>query len=254
MLNVIIPEGTIAFNETGTPLTEVEFTAVETSPLPEQASIVGLAYDLRPGRASFSQPVTIIWNYNPADLPPELDETDLVVACYDDEASKWEELLSITDSKTDTITAFVDHFGIIAILAHNPPPPTPAPATFTISSLSVALLEASPGEEEGSYPLTLKINEVIEETREITLAGSTSETVTFITAQDEVGTHSINANGLLSSFIVRETESATATATPTKQGWWLNGDILAAMGVAITVPLVIKRRQRKRNTSSIESQ
>jgi hypothetical protein len=263
-LSITIPEETTALEEGGEPLTSVEFAVVEPPLLPEQASLIGLAYDLSPEGATFSPPVTINWNYDPADIPAGLAEADLVIVRYDEETGNWEELLTEANWEADAISASLDHFSTVALLGYkSSPPPTQAlsPANFTINSLNISPAEANAGEvvsisalltntgdEEGSHSITLAINGTIEETREVTLAGGASETVIFTTVPDEAGTYIINVGSLSESVTVRETESAIGAETETpaaKPAWWLNGGILAAIGVSIAVPLAVRRHQKK---------
>lgn len=260
-LNVFIPEGTIAWDEEGDSLTSLEFIAVEKPPpAPPGANIVGLPYNLGPHGATFDQLITITLSYDPADIPPRVAEEDLALAYYDEDADEWVELSPVVDTVNSTITAFVDHFTTFAIIAHEPPP---IPAAFTSGSLSISPLEVNvgetvsisvlvtnTGEEEGSYTVTLKINEVIEETREITCAGG-SETVTFATAKDEAGTYSVDVNGLHGSFIVEEVPltsvpppSAPPPTIPELVKWAILGPILAVIIFStIFLPIRLMRRR-----------
>jgi hypothetical protein len=233
VLNVTIPKGTVALDEDGGPLIDLEFIVEETPPsLPSGANLIGLAYDIEPGGATFDHEVTLSWSYDPADIPAGVAEEDLVVACYDETAGEWSELPSEVDKADNIVTAFVEHFSIFAILGFAVPPSPPIPATFTISSLSVSpldvsvgeaasisVLAANTGEEAGSCMVTLKINEVVTETKEITLAGGASETVTFSVSQDEADTYLVDVNGLIGSFVAQESAlvslSSEAIAPPT---------------------------------------
>jgi hypothetical protein len=259
-LSITIPEETTALEEGGVPLTSVEFVVVETPPLPEQASLIGLAYDLSPDGATFSPPATINWNYNPAHIPAGLAEADLGIARYDDETGNWEKLLSAADLEADTISASLNHFSTVALLGYESSPPpaqTLTPANFVINSLDISPPEAGAGEvvsiialltntggEEGSHPIALEIDGTTAEKREVTLAGGASETVIFTTVPDEAGTYLINVDNLSGSLTVRETEPIAAE-TPARPAWWVNGGILAAIGVSIAVPLAVRRHQKK---------
>ncbi|MDO9580697.1 MAG: CARDB domain-containing protein, partial [Bacteroidales bacterium] len=103
------------------------------------------------------------------------------------------------------------------------PTPTPgegaaaAPAAFSISSLTISPSEvyvgeavtisfsvANTGGQSGSYTVTLKINGVVEATKEVTVAAGKSESVSFTTSKNVAGTYSVDVNGLTGSFIVKE--------------------------------------------------
>jgi len=65
------------------------------------------------------------------------------------------------------------------------------------------------GGKSGSYEVTLKIDGVVADTKEVTVSAGLSKEVTFTTSKDIAGTYSVDVNGLTDSFVVRE-----AAATP----------------------------------------
>ena len=98
------------------------------------------------------------------------------------------------------------------------------------------------GEQEASYTITLKINEMTEETREITLAGG-SETVTFTTNKDEAGTYSVDVNGLHGSFMVKEPQPPPPVL-PTGVKWTIIGLAIAVVVfLAIFLPIRLMGRR-----------
>jgi len=136
MFTMTIPKGTVALDKDGKPLKGLEAKVDERPPdPPEDAHIIGLAYDFGPDGASFDPPITFTWHYDPDALPEGVAEEDLVIAYYDENAGKWVELDCVVDTKNNVITASVAHFTIFATIgkvrAIVPPPPTitipPAP-------------------------------------------------------------------------------------------------------------------------------
>ncbi len=120
----------MALDKDGNPLSSL-MAAIDPSPPdpPEDASIIGLAYDFGPDGATFDPPITFTWSYDPDDIPEDVAEGDLVIAYYDEDADEWVELEGVVDTVNNTITASVSHFTIFAIIARAaPPPPLPAPA------------------------------------------------------------------------------------------------------------------------------
>lgn len=101
-------------------------------------------------------------------------------------------------------------------------------------SINISVLLTNTGEEEGSHPVTLEIEGVLEETKEITLAGGDSTTVTFTMTKDKAGTYSVDANGLPGSFTV-----------PARINWATLGPIiLVTVSLAIILPIRLWRRRR----------
>ncbi len=126
----------------------------------------------------------------------------------------------------------------------------PAPAAFATSNLAISLAEvdvgdsvtisvrvANTGDLEGTYELTLKIDGVEVETKEVTLAGGASQTVTFTTSKDVTGTYSVSVNGLTGTFTVK--------APPPKAfNWWLViGPVIGVLVIGIVVWWIIRRRR-----------
>ncbi|GAJ19829.1 unnamed protein product, partial [marine sediment metagenome] len=118
MLTITIPKDTIALDKDGDQLESLE-AAVDKSPPapPEDAHIIGLAYDFGPDGATFDPPITFTWSYDPEALP---DVADLFLAYYDEDAGKWVELDCVVDAVNNTITASVSHFTTFAIIGWVP--------------------------------------------------------------------------------------------------------------------------------------
>jgi len=218
MLTMTIPEGTIALDKYSKRLASLE-TAVDESPPdpPEDAYIIGLAYDFDPAGATFDPPLTLEYTYDPDTLPEGVAEEDLVIAYYDEATGEWVELDCVVDTVNNTITASVPHFTTFAIIGRvpAPAPPEPAPARFTISSLGVSPSELAPGEEvnisvlvantggeAGSYQVTLVINDLVEATKEVTVRAGLSKEVTFSVTKEEADTYAVTVDGLSDSFMV----------------------------------------------------
>lgn len=91
----------------------------------------------------------------------------------------------------------------------------PAPAEFVLSDLVIEPMEVGPGENveisvnvtnvgdlEGTYTVTLNIGDLVEATKNVTLAGGATQTVTFTVSRDVEGTHNVEVDGLMGTFVV----------------------------------------------------
>jgi len=254
MFTITIPKNTIALDKDGKRLKEL-LAAVDESPPgpPEDAHIIGLAYDFGPAGATFEPAITLTWSYNPADIAEE----DLVIAYYDEATGEWVELEGcVVDTENNTITAPFSHFNTFAVIGVVPvveeeivlPPPPSAPAAFSLTGLSVTPVEVLTGEAvtitvpvantggtEGSYTVVLKINGVKEAEKSVTIAAGSSEMVTFSVTREEVGSYTVTVDGLSASFavvVVEEVEKVPAVpAKPPGVNWPLIGGIIAAVVV-----------------------
>ncbi len=220
MLTITLPAGTIALDKDGDPLDSVEASVDETPPdPPEEANVIGLAYDFGPDGATFDPAITLEYSYDPADIPEGVAEEDLVLAYYDEAAGEWVALDCVVDTENNTVTASVPHFTTFAIIGAvtllPPPPPPPAPAAFSLSNLTVKPAEVEPeqavtitvsvantGGTEGSYTVALKLKGVKEAEKSITVAAGSSQIVTFSVTRKEAGSYSVVVDGLSSSFAV----------------------------------------------------
>ena len=114
----------------------------------------------------------------------------------------------------------------LVVTIESPPPettetPAPEPAAFSLSSLTILPNEVAPGgavtisvnvantgEETGTYIVTLKIDDVVEASKEVSIDTGASQEVTFTTARDVAKTYSVDVNGLSGTFVVKEETSA----------------------------------------------
>jgi len=263
MLTITIPEGTIALDEEGEPLDSLTVD-IDPSPPdpPEDAYIIGLAYDFGPDGATFDPAITFTWSYDPADIPEGVAEEDLVIAYYDEVLGEWVELPCEVDRPP--LTASVSHFTIFAIIARVAPPP-PAPAAFTVSSLTIKPVEVQPEESvtitvsvantggmEGSYTVVLLIKGVKEAEKSVTVAAGESQLVSFIVAKEKAGSYSITVDGLSGSFMVAVPPPVPPPPPPPivppevkpPINWPLIGGITAAVVVVALLIffLVVRRR------------
>lgn len=268
IFKVIIRPEVAALDQEGKPLAILELSIDDTAPPPDEGVIIGEVYELKPYGTTFDPPAILIGNYDPSAIPFGIAAEDLMVMSYDDETGQWVELESAHDLTNGIIAALVENSATFAIVAT---PSQQAPASFTLSSLRVnpsevnvgetvliTVLAANTGELEGDYTVTLKIDESIEKTKEVNLAGGASETVTFAVSWDEAGTHLIEIDNLHGSFIAKEVSSPPTTspaATPPmiQSGWWLITIILAAVVVAIVVPLTRRRRMSEQANKKQEN-
>ncbi len=100
--------------------------------------------------------------------------------------------------------------------APTPPKEPPAPPAFTVSDLSISPTEVNTGNKvtisvlvtntgdlTGSYEVTLKIDNNVVATKEVTLEGGASETVTFVATPSVAGTYNVSADELTGTFTAK---------------------------------------------------
>jgi hypothetical protein len=174
---------------------------------PEGRYFVGTVYNMAPDGAVFAPPLSLSMAYDETDLPQGMVENELYLA-YCDDKGQWVDLTSEVDTETNRVTAEVNHFTLFAIMAR--------PASFTLSEFSVMPHIVQVGEPvtagitvtnmggcEGRYTLVLKVNDVIEDSREVTLAIGDSQEVSFEAIRESAGDYSVDINGRTASFVVK---------------------------------------------------
>ena len=142
-------------------------------------------------------------------------------------------------------------------------PPVP-PAAFTASHLSISpsevyigesvsirVIVANIGGEPGSYNVTLKINGMVEATKEVTVNTGLNKEVTLTISKDIAGTYSVAVDGLTGSFIVKEELVPQAPEIPPAITEPFNLLLIVGIaagvlvvGMAILLVVVLRRRRQ----------
>ena len=121
----------------------------------------------------------------------------------------------------------------LVVTIESPPPettetPAPSPAAFSLGSLTILPSEvtaggtvtisvnvANTGGETGTYIVTLKIDDVVEASQEVSIDAGASQEVTFTVSKDVAKTYSVDVNGLVGgTFVVMEETPAPPPAPP----------------------------------------
>jgi len=211
-VELYIPENTIAKRITGGPIYTIKIIESEDPPpAPEQTNLIGLVYDFSPEGITFEPAVDLTIKYDESLMTEGVSENSLIIAIWDSDAGKWVELEGTVDPENNTVTIKISHFTEYTILVHT------TPASFTGTNLSIVPKEIDLGESatvsvtvtntgdlSGEYELYLKTDDVISQTKEITLTGGSSQQVTFSVAKDVVGECCVDINGLTGSFVINE--------------------------------------------------
>ena len=194
----------------GDELESITISKEDTPPQPPEGRyFVGTVYNMAPDGAVFAPPLSLSVTYDEADLPQGMVENELYLA-YCDDKGQWVDLTSEVDSEANRVTADVNHFTLFAIMAR--------PASFTLSEFTVMPHIVQVGETvtagitvtnmggcEGRYTLVLKVNDVIEDSKEVTLAIGESQEVSFEVIKESAGDYSVDLNGRTASFVVKGT-------------------------------------------------
>ena len=271
-LTITIPAGTKCLDKDGNPLTSLTCTPVSPPAPPENANIIGLAYDFTDA-VTFVPPAILEFTVSPDDIILPLTVDDLVGAYYDETSTPpgWVDLpTSVVPGTTYVLQVFVPHTTTFAIIG------TLKPASFTLSSLVISPIQVAPGEKvnisvsvdntggmDGSYTVVLKINDVKEAEKSVTVAAGSSQTVSFSVTKAEAGKYDVVVDGLSGSFTVTAPTTTptpttptpttptptmptptTPTPTPTPTNWPLICGIIAGVIAVVGLAIFFVRRRR----------
>ena len=143
-VSLSLKKGTIVMDKGGKPLELIHVAIDPSLPLPpEDAYIIGVAYDLRPEGATFDPALMLTISYDPQELPEKVRESDVYIARYD-EASGWGRWsYKNVDTNNNRVTTQISSLGRFAVLVPMPPAPSQAtPVAPTQPSRIVSLKEA----------------------------------------------------------------------------------------------------------------
>jgi hypothetical protein len=211
-VRLTINAGTKARTSLDTLVTQICILKMTDPPAPPaDTQIIGLVYDINPDGATFDPSITLTFTYDPAQVPGGVDPKGLVLATWDSTTGKWIEFQNCTvDTTAHTISVQISHFTPFAIIAHT------KPAAFTVSGLTISPTQVDTGQVvtisvqvtnngdlAGSYSVSLKVNNVVVATRDVSMAGGTTRAVEFTVTQDAGGTYSVDVNGLTGTFTVK---------------------------------------------------
>ena len=276
---ITLEEGIKALDKYGQPLERISIIKLEEPlPPPENCHITSLIYDIGPDGATFEPPAVLTICYDESQIPAGISEDKLVIATRDETSGQWIEIGDcVVNAAANTITASVSHFTAFTVLAHN------APAAFSISGLSISpaevyaggnvtisIMVSNSGDLAGSYEVALIIDNQVEETKEITLDGQTSEVVTFTASRSAPGLYLLSVNDMPGSFTVLESvvvedtedspaalaqiEESISSSVPSRTtNWWLVGGIFTVDTILLVIiGIWLMRRRRKARQSEKE--
>ena len=254
-VELTIHKNTIGKNRMGALLSHITIVEKEAPPAPPtDSNVIGLVYNIGPDGATFDPPITMTFTYDPALMPEGVAEKNLVIAIWDKEADEWVVIADCTVSpEANTITAKVSHFTAFTILAYT------RPAAFIASDLSITPAEVGIGEEvtitalitntgdlSGTHEVTLKIDNVVVASKQLTLIGGASLEETFTTVKEIAGNYTVSVNGLTGTFAVKAAPEPITPepVTPKPVKWWLVGCIFAAFIILAAAVWLTARRSK----------
>lgn len=171
------------------------------------------------------------------------------------------EQVSFSTSKNTAGSYSVEVSGLTGTFCVKPAPVTPLPASFVIYDLSITPSKVKPAEpvaisvtvtniggSEGSDTVVLKIDDVEEARKEVTLGAGQSETIIFNIAKNIEGSYTVNVGGNVGQFTVIVPPPVAALPTQPTTNWWLIVAIIAAVviGGLLTYLFVFRKRRLPR--------
>jgi len=140
VISLSVDESTVLLDQDGEPLQLIEVAINPNPPIPpEDAYIVGTAYDLRPQGAIFTPRLWLTLSYNPEELPDGVSEKDLYISYHS--GAEWHKFrYKRVDTNVHSVTSQIYHFTVFAILA----PKELAPSSPPIPSQGTQVGDLAP--------------------------------------------------------------------------------------------------------------
>lgn len=280
---VLIPKGSITWTEDYQNLTCIYCNLMESPPEPPEEKVIRIAYDIGPDGAMFPTSVTVAIKYSQLNIPADVDEASLDLVYFNAIEEVWTSLNNVEiDTENQIISGKTKHltaYGIISDIGtetepsepeeppETPPevtPPILGPAAFVTSALTISpsvveigelvtidVIVTNVGEQIGTYNIVLMINNLVSDTKNITLRTGESKTVTFIMSESIAGTYNVVIDKLSGSFIVKATEEPTeipeepTIPEPKPINWWIiaGSIVLGIVIVVVTGWFILTRRE-----------
>src|SRR4030042_1563479 len=229
----------------------IKVTPADSSPPSGTKETIGSTYEMNayasldittPSAISVSPLFSMSSAYDPNQLPKDISE--VIFAYYPNPNQGWlamgsEGVVAQTGEARGTLNYFLP-YTLLAKLAETTaakfeasdliinPTQTPPNQQITIS-----INLANTGGSIGDYTVELKVDGTVKESKQVTLAVGTSQTVNFTITGDAVGKHSVEISGLKGEFVVKE---------PSGISWWLIAAIIVAIILALGILMLIRRR------------
>ena len=115
-----LPEGTRMLNREGKPPAMIMIDPVtpsELPPSPSDDSVILMPFIIQPA-LTIDPIMKVIIHYDEGKLDAGIDEEDLALAYYDEAREKWVMLPTEVDVEANTVTAWVSHTSIFAIISN----------------------------------------------------------------------------------------------------------------------------------------
>ncbi len=217
-VEIYIPKDTIGKNKAGSLISSISIAIDDDRPPPpSDTKVIGKVYKIKPDGAVFDPPITLTFKYDVVQLPEGVAETVLVVHKWNLAEEQWVRLESIVDPENHTVSAEIGGFSIYAAMAHT------LPASFILSDLtinpesidlgsdtSISVILTNTGDLTGNYEVSLKVDDLLVQTKEVTLDGGDTEIVSFSMTPEVAGERMINVGGLTGKCKVEKPKAPVA--------------------------------------------
>jgi len=126
-ITVHITGGTIALDNDGRSIGEIGIATTYSYPAPDDYRHILYAFDFSPAGATFSPGIQVTLKYDPAAIPSDIRESQLVIAFYDLVSGEWQYINGAVNLYSHTITFTANHFTTFTIQTPPVIPPAPEP-------------------------------------------------------------------------------------------------------------------------------
>ena len=116
IVSLSIKNGTRVVNSDGSPVTNITIQAGANVPAAPAGENIVSAVELGPTGATFSSPIAVVYQYDAAQVPHNINASGLALEYFDIQANKWVNADYSVDIQNHQITANLSHFSLYAVM------------------------------------------------------------------------------------------------------------------------------------------
>jgi len=120
IIDLGIKSGTkIVSGEDGSPVDSITIQPGTNVPAPPANRNIVSAVDFGPEGTIFSSPMTVVFGYDPTQVPNTTNPNNMSLECYNNVTNQWVNCDYTVDTQNHQITALISHFSLYAVMIPN---------------------------------------------------------------------------------------------------------------------------------------
>lgn len=119
IVSLDIPSGTRIVASDGTPVQTITIQPGNNVPSPPANQNIVSVVQFGPSGTTFSSPMTVVYGYDPTEVPHTSNAGNLALECFNSQTNQWVKCDYSVDIQNHEITAIISHFSLYAVMVSN---------------------------------------------------------------------------------------------------------------------------------------